>query len=354
MKKIHLLVCLFFLLFSSSVFSKHSVQDSTGRTVKLPRKIKRISLTGRAVIMISDVAYMFPQAVDQISAIAETTQRLDDFLNIVDPKLDQKSRLDRMAGAEQILATRPDLVIMKSYLAKKFGEPLIRLGIPVVYLDLETPDQYLRDIKIVGSVFKNERRAQVISDFYHSKMDRVKQQVNQLKDAERPRTLFLYYSDKGGTVSFNVPPQSWMQTQLVHMAGGTPVWEKQYQGKGWMTVNFEQIASWDPDHIYLVAYHLDIQQVVQKVLADSNWQNLTALRNNKIKGFPVDYYSWDQPDSRWILGLQWLAKDLHPEIFQNIDIEEEIIEFYRELYQLEQQVIKEQILPKYTGGIPGQ
>jgi iron complex transport system substrate-binding protein len=357
MREFNLLKVIFvfmLIILSISGFCNDVVIDSLGRSVKLPQILNRISLTGKAVIMISDVVFMFPEAVNQVSAIANTTQDIDDFLNVIDPKINTKIRLDNNAGTEQILATKPDLVMMKSYLAKQSGEALVNLGIPVVYLDLETPDQFMRDIKIIGAVFNNEKRAVEIINYYQRKIQQATKQVDKLAKNAQPRTLFLYYSQKGGNISFNVPPQSWMQTQLIKMAGGNPVWEDQNTGNGWLTVNFEQIAAWNPENIYVVAYNINVSEVVKNLLADPNWQKLKAFKNKKIKAFPSDYYSWDQPDSRWILGLTWLAKDLHPELLSDVDMITELKEFYQKLYNLDQKVVLDKIIPRYTGGTPGQ
>jgi hypothetical protein len=49
---------------------------------------------------------------------------------------------------------------MKSSQAEKFGAPIEALNIPVVYLDFETPEQYPRDLAILGQIFGNDARAQ--------------------------------------------------------------------------------------------------------------------------------------------------------------------------------------------------
>jgi len=42
--------------------------------------------------------------------------------------------------------------------------------------------------------------------------------------------------------------------------------------------------------------------------------------------------SWDQPDTRWILGLVWAAKTIHPDAFAGVSMEAEARRFYRTLY----------------------
>ena len=65
-----------------------------------------------------------------------------------------------------------------------------------------------------------------------------------------------------------------------------------------------------------------------------------------ISPFPADYLSWDQSDARWILGLQWVARTLHPDIFAELDLREEVFSFYGELYGMDRQTVETAVLPR--------
>ncbi|MFN8598026.1 MAG: hypothetical protein U0559_17805 [Anaerolineae bacterium] len=41
-------------------------------------------------------------------------------------------------------------------------------------------------------------------------------------------------------------------------------------------MNLEQIAAWNPDQIYIIAYNGNAQDVVAKLKADSKWAALKA------------------------------------------------------------------------------
>jgi iron complex transport system substrate-binding protein len=150
-------------------------------------------------------------------------------------------------------------------------------------------------------------------------------------------------------VAFNVPPASWIQTTLVERAGGQPVWKEAAQGGGWVVVGFEQIAAWNPDKIFIVNYFGSVDDVVQRLKADPQWQSLAAVQQEELYGFPKDYYSWDQPDPRWILGLTWLAKTMHPSEFDDLDVEAELFRFFEQMYRLDESVIEQNILPHVEG-----
>lgn len=308
------------------------IEDTTGNMANLPGIPERITFVGKASNMIADVLYMFPEASERIVGVGKTNQRNGEFVKVLDPNYDSKIYLEHTVGPEQVAVTRPDLVIMKNYLKKSLGDPVGQLDIPVLYMNLETPEAYEEDFRMLGKVFGNPERAAELIRYYQDEENFVVERTNTL--TEKPDILFIYHSTRDGIVAFNIPPESWIQTRMVEMAGGNPVWTDIHPGGGWSKVNLEQIAAWNPDQIYVVAYKEDIKVVLKSMLDSPEWQELKAVKNGQLTAFPVDFYSWDQPDSRWILGLKWLAKQIHPELFTDLNVEEMTRSFFVDLYYL--------------------
>jgi iron complex transport system substrate-binding protein len=322
-----------------------TITDALGRTVTLEKTPTRIVLAGRALFMVADAIYVFPEAGRNIVALGSTVQGAGNFIPMIDPTFKDKTVLENNAGPEQIAAAKPDCVILKSSTKSTLGDPLETIGIPVVYVDFETPEQYDRDMKTLGQIFQNPERADKVMAFFKGKVDGVTKALSDLKDEQKPKTLIVYYSEKDGAVSFNVPPMSWMQTTLVKMGGGIPVWEDANPSKGWTKVSLEQVAAWNPDVIFVVAYATPVGDVVTKLKADSQWRSLKAVKDNKLFAFATDVYSWDQPDTRWTLGLQWVAAKLHPDLFKDWDITKAAKEFYKEIYGMDDTSFEKNIAP---------
>ena len=131
------------------------ITDALDRQVTLPAAPQRIVITGKALIMIADAAYIFPEALERIVGLGDAGQGTNNFIALIDPGYAAKAVLENNASAEQIAVLQPDLVILKSYLAETVGKPIEAIGIPVVYVDFETPEQYTRDLAIFGQVFQN-------------------------------------------------------------------------------------------------------------------------------------------------------------------------------------------------------
>lgn len=325
-----------------------TVVDALGREVTFEELPQRITIAGRATSLIAHSVYMFPEAVERIVAVEDRAQRDLSFYRVVDPNFDEKPLLERNAGPEQIVPMDPDVVFMKSYLAESLGEPIEQLGIPVVYFDLETPEQFERDIDVIGEVLGNPERAVQINAFYAERRAAIAELISPLEEAERPRVLLMQYSDRGGDIAFNVPALGWLQTSLINDAGGIPVWLDASEGGGWTIVGFEQIAAWDPEVVIAIYYPDDASAVVDSLYADANWQALSSTQNGSIYGFPGDFLSWDQPDPRWILGLTWLVKTLHPEAAASIDLQADVARFYSEMYGLDPATVEAEILPRLS------
>ncbi len=321
--------------------------DGTGKIVQLPAAPKRVVVAGKATPYVLDSVYLFPQAAEKLVGLEVRGFDTQAFLELVDPDVNVKSFLERDSGPEQIAPLKPDLVILKDVSLSKLGVALEEIGLPVMGVNLETPDDYYNDIMALGTVFGDIDRANEIISFYHSKVDKVDKLISSISDDKKPDVLVLQYTDEGGETALKVPPANYLQTLMVEKSGGNPVWLNQVnQADSWMIVGLEQIASWNPDKIFVVQYGGDSTAVAANLLKNPLWQGLKSVENKEIFGFPADFASWDLIDPRWILGLEWLATKIHPLETTSLNIETEVREFYGSLYRLTDTQIDDNIFPK--------
>ncbi|MBN2044935.1 MAG: ABC transporter substrate-binding protein [Anaerolineales bacterium] len=321
-----------------------TVTDSTGHTITLEQTPENIVIAGKATIMVQDAIFMFEEAKTRVVGIENRGQSVFTFLPYVDPNLDNKILLEMNAGPEQIAPINPDVVLMKSFNASKLGAPLEEIGITTLYFDLETPEVFLQDIDTLGQLFANPARAEEIKAFYQSRMDLVDNLVATVT-IEAPSVLVLQYGMDGEEVAWEIPPDTWLQTLMVEKSGGNPIWKGTGESGGWTIVSLDQIAAWDPDQIYIIDYAGATAEIIAGLKTDPLWQELKATQNEQLYGFPGDHYSWDQPDTRWILGLEWLAVTMQPELAGQIDLMAEVYAFYGEMYGMDDATIEAVVLP---------
>jgi iron complex transport system substrate-binding protein len=324
------------------------ITDAAGQTLELKQPPERLVLVGRGPYMALHLLYMFPTAWDKLVGLEKKGTTADDFLPFVDPKWDQKTVLASGPNAEQIAALKPDLVLMKGIVPDALSKALAQVNIPTLYINLETPDAFYQDVTNLGLVLGAESRAQEIITYYKGKLDRIQQRIAGLTESEKPRALLLEYTDRGGSLAVNVPAKAWMQTLQVQSAGGNPVWlEAAAVTDGWTVTNLEQIALWNPDKIFLViSYTLNPIEVIDTLKADPMWTQLKAVKDNETYAFPSDLYGWDSPEPRWILGVTWLATRMYPDKFADIDMNDEIREFFTTFYGMDKATVDREIVTR--------
>lgn len=328
-----------------------TLTDALGRTIIFDHLPRRIVVPGKGAWMVGHPLYLFPEASERVLAMEARGTTVSEFIVALEPGFMDKPHLEMNAGPEQIAPLKPDAIVTKSYMKEQIGDGLEILGFPVIYVELETPEQFFSDVTTIGQLFGNEARAMEIVAFYRERMDRIEEGLKDLKEEDKPSVLVIQYSDRGGEIAFKVPPASWMQTIEVEAAGGNPVWTEIAVGGGWELVNFEQIAAWDPDKILVIVFGSDSESVMETLWGDPKWQSLGAVQDGELHAFPSDFYGWDVPDPRWILGVTWAATKIHPERFADVDMMQEVYEFYGEMYGMDKAAVDEYIMPELQGDV---
>ncbi len=321
--------------------------DATGKQVRLSGLPQRIIVAGRATPYVLDTIYLFPDAAKKLAAIEVRGFDTQAFLAMVDPEVEVKNVIERDAGPEQIAPYLPDLVIVKNISLAQLGSALEEISIPVMGMNLETPEYFYEDIRVLGTVFDNASRAEEIIAYYQNIEGQIAAMMSDVQENGRPTALVVQYSEDSGEISFKVPPASYLQTTMIRKAGGTPVWLDSDGGaEGWIQIGLEQIAVWNPEMIFVVNYNGDSVESAQKLAQSPTWEGLQAVENGQIFGFPADFASWDLIDPRWILGQQWLATLIHPERTSEIDLQAQVISFYQEMYRLTETQILDSVFPR--------
>ena len=325
-----------------------TVVDALGRTVSLPALPRRPLIAGKAPYAIENTLLLFPEAranPDLLLPGGRAAQRpgVPRFANLLLPSLPPAAPEISQGNVEQIAARRPDVVLLKTN-SRLFGESIDPLGVPVVYLSLETPADYPADLARLGALLGAPDSARAVADFYQSRLDAVSNALASLPpSAERPSVLVLQAASSDGAQSFRVPPPDRIQTRLVELAGGRPVWTNDLAATRWATVSLEQIAAWNPDLVLLVSYSDTGAAALSALAAHPVAAAIPALSPSRVRVFPADFVTWDQPDPRWILGLLWTARQLHPELHPT-PFRAEIDAFYA-LYGLTPDDVSTLVLP---------
>ncbi|GAB1484289.1 hypothetical protein MASR2M78_31070 [Treponema sp.] len=296
---------------------------------KLTGSEQRLVVGGRGAALVVDALYAFPDLRSRLVATVKP-EGFGLFLNELDPDFASKAYLTRTAGAESYAAIKPDVVLLKSYMKNSLGSSLAALGIKTAYFDLESPEDYYKDLTAIGAAFNMEERAAELTSFYRRLQEDTQSRVGSLPPV---RTLLIQAG--AGTGVWEATPAGWMQTRLVSMAGGLPVWTPEKEGPGtraWLRLGAEQISAWNPEVVIIVSYRVDSAVTAATFKNDSRFSQLQAVKSGRVYAMPQDYYSWDQPVTRWILALRRMAALMHPEAFTDVNPGAEARAFFNVVY----------------------
>ncbi len=322
--------------------------DAAGKRLTLDTLPERIVVVGAAPFIPLHMLYMFDETRERLTGFEVKVFKDDEFLSLVDPAFSSKATLKTNPGPESVAAMKPDLVISKSTVSGNLEKSLKPLGIPVMYVGAETADMFLKDIENIGQVLGNPQRAAAIIQYYRNQLSMIRERVKDVPTDQQPSVLVLEYSNRGRALNLNVPAPAWIQTRQALIAGGRPVWLGGMTVRdGWQVTGFEQIASWNPDVIYLIVwYQLNGSDVLQSLYGDPKWRALKAAEHSRLHLFPQDIYGWDSASPRWILGALWMAKMNYPKRFADLDIRRAVQTFYQILYRLDDTIIRTRLIPE--------
>ncbi|MGC9009676.1 MAG: ABC transporter substrate-binding protein [Sulfolobales archaeon] len=309
------------------------VVDALNRTLIFDKLPEKIVVSGRGARYLLDVLYLFKSAPKRVLAF-DVMFKDDPILQLLEPDLDKKAVFSGTPTVETLVSMRPDLIIMKSAF-KRDGDVYENAGLRVMYVDPETPQGFFRDLINIGKVMGEENRAEQIAKFMREILAYVNSKIS-ASGVERPKTLFLYYSVKGSTVSVKVPPSGYLQNVLIELAGGESV-SKSIPGGQWVEVNIEQIINWNPSIIFVVTYSSNPSpvDVVNKLLNDPMWRDIDAVKNKRVYPVPGLGYAWDMPGPKWPMFIIYAASKMHPDLFKEFNLRQFVVDYYSRIYDID-------------------
>jgi iron complex transport system substrate-binding protein len=298
--------------------------DSIGREVQVPKEPKTIaaldSFSAQAVFVLGEG--------DRIIAAPGGIQR-DELLQQISPSLANSSVA--MGGgsinAEEILRIKPDVIFIKGdiYSTESEKTKLDELGIPFLVINYSDMKSQMEAMDIIGKALGKSELADKYRKNYEDTIDLVSERVKDIPESELPR---IYHSvneavrtDGPGTLGAD-----WISvTRAINVSVDQPL--KYAESNYYSTL--EQIYSWNPEIIIC-----NESGVPEYILTDQKWEGLDAVAHNKVYQMPIGASRWGhQGSAETALALLWLAKQLYPEQFKDIDLYERTMEFYDTFYR---------------------
>ena len=93
----------------------------------------------------------------------------------------------------------------------------------------------------------------------------------------------------------------------------------------------EQLIAWDPDVIVVDNHGRDPDTIIEQLKAEAEWASIPAVKNDRLYRIPSGVFFLDKGTSRVVYYL-WLAKQIHPDLFEDVDIAEEMKYYFKTFY----------------------
>ena len=225
---------------------------------------------------------------------------------------------------EQILKLKPDVVFdVGSYPGDEIKK-MEQAGLTVVSISLFPTSEEgfkptLENTRVLGSIVGAKEKANEFADWKNHYLTIIKDRVANLTDAQKPSSLYTY-KWKDNSI-FGAGDKNRFHYVLDYV--GT----KDMNGnldEDWAEIDLEAVIKANPSFIifeemdhksgYDITDPTGMQDKIASLKAVPGFENVDAIKNNKIYGLPMSVLSGDT----W-LGAIYLAPVFHPDLFKDFD-----------------------------------
>lgn len=314
----------------------HTITDMAGRTVEVPKEIKKLYSTGQP-----GVVALYTLNPDLLLGwclkLSNDEAKYIDAKYLGLPVLGLMQGNNDTANREEIMKRLPDIILMMTYIDNDtiLNADTIqnRTGIPVVLADYaltRIPDAY----RFLGDVLSQSERAEALAEYCENVLDKAQKTAMLIHESEKPN---VYYAQ--GSKGLQTAPKSSSHSEVIDIVGGKNIVTLDAATDGRLTVNMEQVLAWNPE-VVIVSYSMGHGGVkgdgtIYDILSNGQeaWDLVKAVQNNEVYSTPCFPYNWlDMPPGvNRIIGVLWMGNLLYPERYP-LDIRQETRSFYKLFY----------------------
>jgi len=255
-----------------------TVTDMTGREITLDEPAKRV-----VVLTAADCEVLYAiGAGDTIVGRGEYCNWPSEVMDI--PAIAS----GRETNLEQILALKPDLLIMGSMdQPKEQVDALENAGVHVVVSDADDIEGTYTAIELLGDLMgKRETADKLVSD-----MKATFDEITANSTGDGSETIYFEVSP----IQYGLwaAGKNTFMGEISDMLGVKNIFD---DVDGWGSVSEEQVIERDPDYIVTISmYFGEGPTPIEEIVSRPAWENISAVKNNKIINLQNDELSRPGP-----------------------------------------------------------
>ena len=316
----------------------HMVVDHLDREVEVPNEINRVVVTD--IYPLVSVLSIFFDSADKIVGMAPPSMvaAKNSILSELYPNL-LNAKTDFINGSnlniEELMKLEPDLVIYPAS-GPDEGDQLANVGIPAIaisvnkwnYDAIETLNNW---IDLLANVFMVNDRAEKVRSYSNAIYENVQNRISELSEDERRKVFFLFqYSDTNIMTSGKNFFGNWWAEAI-----GAKNVAVELEKDNSVSVNMEQIYKWNPDLIYITNFNTATpDDLYNNTVGSYNWSEIDAVKNKQCFKMPLGMYRTYTAGVDTPITLYYLAKIAYPDLFEDIDMMNEVKNYYKEVFNI--------------------
>lgn len=243
----------------------------------------------------------------------------------------------RKPNLEQLVQNKCDLVFYWAG-SKDMVKQMQDLGLTVVasypkseeYKNIEDWKTTIQaETQLYADCVNSQEGKQRISEwqaYLEQVLTRLNEKVGTLADDQR-KSVFYMRDKEDGTEAFSY--KSYVRI-AVEAAGGYLVNAKPDDEKGYITYTMEEILGFDPEYIFT-----GWLPSTEPFVNDERWKGMRAVKDGKIFVMPYSINNSWPHDFEMPLAMLYLAKRLHPDLFADVNLTQEVVDFYKKFRKVE-------------------
>ena len=301
---------------TSETDTELTIIDQAGREVTVKKDTQSIALCYRVVIRF----LLNLDQGDKITGIGKT----EEFLEELQPSLADCVDVGKgVADIEALAELEPDLFIHKASDTETL-EAVSKIGIPSIGIEVETPEDMLTALDILGKVLGVSDRAEELADYYKAAVDKSVAAASGIDDADRKTAIVM------GSSIGKVADGSMLQGEMLEKAGAINCAADLEASELWPTAGTEQIFAWDPDYIFITS---SASYTAEDIYKEPAWSELKAVKAGHVYMMPARFDSWEFPGIVSSLGIEYMQSVIYPELVSESQLESDVSAFYELAYR---------------------
>ena len=324
------------------------VVDHEGVEVEVPTNIDRIVVGN--TLPLASVLSVYLGGAEKIVGLhpASMSAAKNGLLSEVYPEI-LEAKTDFINGSEinieELLKLDPDIVIG---VPKDQAESIRNAGIPALTLsvsnwDYDVAETYDQWNALFDEIFGESKITEEVSKYSEEAYKLIQERVSTIAEEDKKKVLILYkYDNESMTTSgLNFFGQYWCD------ATGTINVAQEITEKGAANINMEQVYEWNPDIIIITNFtSAQPEDLYNNAIGGDDWSTVNAVKNGQVYKMPLGLYRTFTPGADTPVTLQWFAKTVYPELFEDISIEEVTKAYYKDYHNID--MTDEQIESMYN------